>query len=95
MEHAGLADRLEMLLVLRWLDEGAPAGGELTLSVGELAAELEAGEERGGVLRVMGALGELEERGALEVSWPGGARAEAHVRLGEHLRHDARQLFGR
>ncbi len=95
MAHAGLADRLEMLLVLRWLDEGAPADGELTLSVDELAAELEAGGGRGGVRGVMGALGELEERGALEVSWPGGARAEAQARLGEHLRQDARQLFGR
>ena len=95
MTHEGLADRLEMLLVLRWLDLGAPDDGELALSLEELAAELEAGTGRRGLLAMMGALGDLEGRGALEVAWPGGVRAEAQVRLGERLRRDARQLFGR
>jgi hypothetical protein len=89
-------ERLEMLLVMRWLDAGAPDDGVVALPVSAAAGELGLGPDREGLLAVMAALGELEDRRVIEVSWPGGAGAgEAHVTLSEGLRRDARRLFGR
>lgn len=95
MSRQELGERLEMLLVMKWLDEGAPEDGAVALSVATAAGELglEAGRES--LLAVMGALGDLEERGQVTVTWPGGAEAEARVALAADLRRDARRLFGR
>jgi hypothetical protein len=85
-----------MLLVMQWLDEGAGEEGEIALSVATAASEL--GQEHGpaGLLAVMAALGELEERRLVSVGWPGGTgRGEAVVTLSHELRRDARRLFGR
>lgn len=92
---SALSERLEMLLVLRWLDEGAPDDGSVLLSVAETADEIGLGRERTDLLRVMAALGELEERLLIRVSWPGGASPEMRVELGDDLRRDAQQLFRR
>ena len=87
--------RLEMLLVMQWLDEGAVDEGEVALSVPTAASELGL-EGRSGLLAVMAALGELEDRRQVSVAWPGGAGSrEAVVTLSPELRQDARRLFGR
>jgi hypothetical protein len=91
---ADLHERLEMLLVLQWLDEDRPSDGAVALSVTTAAAELALPAGREGLLAVMGALGELEERGVVAVTWPGGPGRDAHVRLGDALRADADRLFG-
>src|SRR5262245_59632042 len=52
-----LSQRLEMLLVLMWLDDGSPSDGAVALSVATAAAELDAGAGREGLLAVMTALG--------------------------------------
>lgn len=94
-DHA-IGERLEMLLVARWLEEGADASGELGLSVAAVAEELGLEPDRPGMLAVMGALGDLEDRGAVEVRWPQGPGGrEALVVLAADLRSDARRLFGR
>ena len=84
-----------MLLVLRWLDEGAGEDGTLVVSVSQLAESLELGTERHGMLEVMAALSDLEERGVADVSWPGGAARAVTVTLAEGVRKDAGKLFGR
>ena len=66
------AQRLEMLLVMQWLDEGAGEEGDVALSVSTAAAELGLNKGRGGLLEVMAALGELEGRRVVEVAWPMG-----------------------
>lgn len=89
------AERLEMLVVARWLDGGRPAEGVVTLPLGEAAEELDLGGGRDGLLRLMAALGELEHRGVLRVAWPGGIGSrQAELTLAEDLRRDARRLFG-
>lgn len=96
MTADGLDGRLEMLLVARWLEEGLDDRGELTVPVGAVAGELGLSPGREGLLAVMAALGALEERGAVAISWPSGAAGgEALVVLDEALRRDARRLFGR
>jgi hypothetical protein len=86
--------RLEMLLVMQWLDEGAGDEGEVALSVPTAAAELGLEPGRAGLLE-MGALGELEERRVVSVAWPAGTGGrEALVTLSADLRSDARRLFG-
>jgi hypothetical protein len=87
--------RLEMLLVMQWLDEGAPEDGAVALSVPTAAAELGLDEGRAGMLAVMAALGDLEDRRLVSVAWPGGGRSEPIVTLASELRRDARRLFGR
>jgi hypothetical protein len=42
----------------------------------------------------MGALGELEERGLVSVSWEDRLAGRATLTLSDGLRRDARQLFG-
>ncbi len=85
-----------MLLVARWLEEGAREEGEVTVSVAAVADELGLAPDRSGMLLVMAALGELEDRGLVRVSWPLGAAAgQALVGLADDLRSDARRLFGR
>lgn len=89
-------ERLEMLLVARWLEEGADPAGELSLSVRAAAQELGLDDDREGLLAVMGALGALEERGLVGVSWPQGpGGSEALLVLADALRQDAGRLFGR
>ena len=87
--------RLEMLLVMQWLDEGAGDEGAIALSVATAASELGLEAGRPGLLRVMAALGELEERRVVSVAWPSGTGGrEAVVTLSADLRRDARRLFG-
>lgn len=96
MSDDGVGERLEMLLVMRWLDEGADEEGEIALSVASAADELGLEPDRSGLLAVMAALGELEDRRLVRVSWPAGTGgSEAHVTLAGELRRDARRLFGR
>jgi hypothetical protein len=88
--------RLEMLLVMQWLDEGADEEGAVALSVPTAAAELGLEPGRSGLLTVMAALGDLEERRLVRVAWPSGAGgSDAHVTLADELQRDARRLFGR
>lgn len=96
MTGEGVGDRLEMLLVMRWLEEGARGAGEVSLSVAAAAEELGLEPDRSGMLSVMAALGELEDRRVVHVSWPlGTGGGEAQVTLAQELRSDARRLFGR
>jgi hypothetical protein len=96
MADDGIGGRLEMLLVARWLEEGADPAGELSLSVAAAAVELGLEADRAGLLAVMAGLGELEERRLVRVSWPQGAGgSEALVVLADELRSDAGRLFGR
>jgi hypothetical protein len=91
-----LAQRLEMLLVLQWLDEGAVADGTIGFSPATAASELDLEPGRTGLLALMRALSDLEERGLVEVRWPpGGWGRAARVTLGQGLRDDARRQFGR
>jgi hypothetical protein len=89
-----LAQRLEMLLVLQWLDEGRRADGTVHLSVVTAASELSAGDGREGALRVMSALSDLEERGRVIVEITTGGLREPVVTLAEGLRRDAGRVFG-
>ena len=92
-----LASRLEMLLVLRWLDQSGDADDSLRLTLAEVAAELSLGSDRESLLELMRALGALESRAAITVSWvvePSAGRS-AEIRLSPELRADARRLFGR
>jgi hypothetical protein len=90
-----IADRLEMLIVLAWLDEGSPADGRVALSARTAAADLGLGSGRTGLLALMRALGALEDRGSIFLSWPGGRGRDASVEIDPRLRADARVLFGR
>ncbi len=68
----------------------------MSVSVSEVAEELGLEADRTGMLAVMAALGELEDRRLVAVSWPlGTGGSEALVRLSSDLRSDARRLFGR
>ena len=88
--------RLEMLLVMQWLDEGADDEGAVALSVPTAANELGLEPDRAGLLAVMAALGDLEDRRLVRVAWPAGTGgSEARVTLSGDLRKDARRLFGR
>lgn len=87
-----LSQRLEMLLVLRWLEAGADDRAEVSVSPSQVAEEMGLGPERSDLLRLMAALGELEERGVVRVSWPGGG-GEMLVELSDDLRRDAQSLF--
>ena len=89
-----LAKRLEMLVVLQWLDEGRPDDGAIRMSVTTAAADLEAGEGRAGVLAVMSALTDLDERGLVRVSLSAAGPREPLVTLSDGLRRDANRLFG-
>lgn len=94
-EPDGIVGRLEMLAVARWLDDGRPEDGRVPLDVREACEELELAGGREGLLALMAALGDLEARGVVGVSWPqgvGGGAAE--LTLGDDLRRDARRLFG-
>lgn len=94
-ESRELSERLEMLLVLQWLDEGAPDDGQIAFSAATAASELEVEEGREGLLELMAALTELEERGVVAVAWPGGRGMDARLTLAEDLRTDAARQFGR
>lgn len=89
-----LAKRLEMLIVLQWLDEGRSDDGAIRLSVTTAAAELGAAEGRSGVLAVMSALTDLEEGGLVRVSLSAAGPREPLVTLSDGLRRDAGRLFG-
>ncbi|MGD9694885.1 MAG: hypothetical protein AB7V42_04390 [Thermoleophilia bacterium] len=94
MSGEELDERLEMLLVMQWLDEGADDDGGVALSVSTAAFDLGLESDRAGLMRVMAALGALEDRGAVTVAWPTGpAGREARVTLAPDLRRDARRLF--
>ena len=83
-----------MLLVVRWLDAARPDDGALSVSIPDAAAELGLADDRASVLEVMGALGRLEERGVVDVAWPGGPGGDARITLAPDVRRDARRLFG-
>lgn len=89
------AERLEMLLVLQWLDEGRSAEGDVMLSIATAASELGLGDDAG-LLAVMRGLGDLEDRGRVKVQWPGrpGDSGEARVLLADSITRDADRLFG-
>lgn len=89
-----LAKRLEMLLVLQWLDEGRPEDGTVAVSISTAAAELGLEGERSGVLAIMAALGDLEERKLIRVALEGPVTRNPRVTLAPELRSDARELFG-
>jgi hypothetical protein len=89
-----LAKRLEMLLVLQWLDEGRSPAGAVRLSVVTAAGELDAGAGRAGVLAVMSALSQLEEHRLVGVELTAAGPREPLVTLAESLRRDADSLFG-
>lgn len=96
MADPEVGERLEMLLVMKWLEEGADDEGALDVAIGSAADALGLDPDRAGILAVMTALGDLESRGAIDVAWPAGpAAAEARVTLAPELRRDARRLFGR
>jgi hypothetical protein len=84
-----------MTLVAHWLEADAPEDGGVTLKVQQAAAEMGLPEERGSILIVLAALGELERRGLVAVEWPGGPTGDARVTLSSELRRDAGHLFGR
>jgi hypothetical protein len=90
-----LPSRLEMLLVLRWLQREDPPDDPLTVSVAEVAGELGVEDDRDGLMHVMSAMGRLEERGAIGVAWPRGGRGDVQITLAPEVRADARRLFGR
>ena len=95
MGDDGVDDRLEMLLVARWLEEGAGEEGEVRVCVPDVAEELGLEADRAGMLAVMAALGDLEDRRLVAVSWPlGTGGSDARVLLSFDLRSDARRLFG-
>jgi hypothetical protein len=94
-EARELSERLEMLVVLQWLDEGAPENGQIRFSAATAAAELEIEGGREGLLELMAALTELEDRGVVSVSWPGGKGRDARLTLAEAVREDAARQFGR
>ena len=91
-----LASRLEMFLVLSWLEAGADPEEPLRLTPHDFAAGLNLeGDDL--ILTILEGLGELEERGAVGVAWsvqPSAGRI-AEVHLSPELRTDARRLFGR
>ncbi|MBM3634733.1 MAG: hypothetical protein FJW99_05510 [Actinobacteria bacterium] len=89
------AQRLEMLLVLQWLDEGMAVDGDVMLSVPTAAADL-GFDGNEGLLALMTALGVLEEEGRVRVEWPGRPfdSAEARVLLSPEITRDAQRLFG-
>lgn len=95
---AGVTDdlpkRLEMLLVLQWLDEGRPEDGTVALSVSTAAAELGLQNERSGILAIMAALGDLEDRKLVRVALEGPVTRNPRVTLAAELRQDAARLFG-
>jgi hypothetical protein len=94
-EARELSERLEMLLVLQWLDEGASEDGDIAFSAATAAAELDLDDGKDGLLELMAALTELEERGVVSVAWPRGPGRDAQVTLAEDLRRDAARQFGR
>ena len=83
-----------MLLVLQWLDEGRSPDGVVALSVTTAAAELGLAPGRSGVLAVMGALGDLEERRLVRVALEGPVERNPRVTLSTELRADADRVFG-
>ncbi len=89
------AQRLEMLLVLQWLDEGRPPEGDVMLSIPTAAAELGLDGDQG-LLALMRALGLLEDQGRVGVQWPGRPfdSGEARVLLSTGITRDADGLFG-
>ncbi len=89
-----LAKRLEMLLVLQWLDEGRPEDGRVALSVRTAASELGLDPDRRGVLAIMSALGLLEERRLVEVALGAHTHQDPRVTLAPDLRIDAARMFG-
>lgn len=89
-----LSERLEMLIVLQWLDEGAPEDGLIAFSAATAASELELDDGREGLMELLRALTDLEERDLVHVSWPGGRGSDARLTLAEDLRRDAARQFG-
>ena len=89
-----LTKRLEMLLVLQWLDEGRPEDGVVAMSVTTAASELGLEPDRSGVLAVLSALGDLEERKLVRVALEGPVQRDPRVTLSSELRRDAGSVFG-
>lgn len=95
MTDPEISERLEMLVVARWLDDGRPDDGAVLLPVVEAVAELDLALGREGLLNLMAALGDLESRGVVQVAWPKGVGGrDARITLADDVRRDARRLFG-
>lgn len=95
MADSVISERLEMLVVARWLDAGRPDDGAVLLPVDEAVAELDLALGREGLLHLMAALGDLESRGVVGVAWPKGVGGrDARITLADDVRRDARRLFG-
>lgn len=90
-----VSQRLEMLVVLQWLDEGAMDDGVIAFSATTAAADLGLGTGRDGLLAVMGGLSVLEDREVVRVEWPHGPSRDARITIGEDVRRDAARQFGR
>jgi hypothetical protein len=90
-----VSQRLEMLVVLQWLDEGAPEDGVIAFSASTAAAELGLAPGRSGLLAVMAGLSSLEDRGVVRVEWPRGQSRDARITIHESVRRDAARQFGR
>ncbi|MFN8111444.1 MAG: hypothetical protein U0Y82_16625 [Thermoleophilia bacterium] len=85
---AHLANRLQMLLAVAWLDAGRPEDGRVELSLDDAAERLDLADDRASLLTLMGALGALEDAGDIAVEWTG--RGTATVTLTERIRRDLR-----
>ena len=88
------AGRLEMLLVVLWIDAGRPEDGDVEFRIDDARERLGVGDDRAGSLEILGALGDLEEAGAVRVRWASNVGGPATVTLSRDITRDARALFG-
>lgn len=89
-----LSKKLEMLLVLQWLDEGRPEDGCVALSIRTAATELGLDPGRSGSLAIMSALATLEDRRLVQVALSPQVHRDPRVTLAPDLRIDAARMFG-
>lgn len=88
------AARLEMLLVVAWIDAGRPDSGELVVELSRLQDEMDLPPDRRGALEVLTALGDLEDAGRATVSWEKGIAVPPTVTLSPQLLAESRRTFG-
>ncbi len=95
MADDGLAARVEMLLVLRWLDDGRPDDGAVALDLASDLDQLGLDDGRQGTMTLLAALGDLEDAGKLTVRWPAAVGQAATLTLSRDLQRESTRLFGR